>query len=93
MASIKCNMSLHISHPFLDITFSFAPFPVKKSITSQDLQAHARDLLGLLPAFCNLPTDICQKFGSLAEVLVTFLKDSLMHENIAVALQVISPSQ
>ncbi|KAM1306574.1 hypothetical protein ACFX2H_008940 [Malus domestica] len=70
-------------------SFCRASGKVKKSITSQDLQARARDLLGLLPAFCNLPTDICQKFRPLAEILVTFLKDSLMHENIAVALQVL----
>ncbi|KAB2608258.1 RRP12-like protein [Pyrus ussuriensis x Pyrus communis] len=37
----------------------------------------------------NLPTDICHKFWPLAEILVTFLQDSLMHENTAVALQVI----
>ncbi|KAB2631281.1 RRP12-like protein [Pyrus ussuriensis x Pyrus communis] len=70
-------------------SFCRASGKVRKSITSQDLQAHARDLLGLLPAFCNLPTDICQKFRPLAEILVTFLQDSLMHENIAVALQVL----
>ncbi|TQD92840.1 hypothetical protein C1H46_021549 [Malus baccata] len=57
--------------------------------TGQDLQAHARDLLGSLPAFCNLPTDICHKFRPLAGILVTFIQDSLMHENTAVALQVI----
>ncbi|XP_008222099.1 PREDICTED: RRP12-like protein [Prunus mume] len=87
---VGASLGYYLEHIMpLAKSFCRASTKVKKSITSQDLQAHARDLLGLLPAFCNLPTDICQKFGSLAEVLVTFLKDSLMHENIAVALQVL----
>lgn len=71
-------------------TFSFPSFiSVKKSVISQDLQAHAQALWGLLPAFCRYPTDTHQMFEPLAKLLITFLKDSTMRENIAVALQVI----
>ncbi|XP_024035931.1 uncharacterized protein LOC18031908 isoform X2 [Citrus clementina] len=63
---------------------------VKKSITGQDLQAHAQELWGLLPAFCRYPTDTCQNFGPLAKLLITLIKkDPSMYENIAVALQVL----
>lgn len=65
-------------------------FSVKKSITGQDLQAHAQELWGLLPAFCGYPTDTRQNFRPLAKLLITLIKkDPSMHENIAVALQVI----
>lgn len=71
-------------------SFKRASRKVKKSAISQDLQAHALDLWGLLPGFCRHPTDTYKKFGSLAQMLITFLKeDSFMHEKIAVALQVL----
>ncbi|KAJ4837306.1 hypothetical protein Tsubulata_035842 [Turnera subulata] len=61
---------------------------VKKSVIRQDLQACAHGLLGLLPAFCHYPVDAHKKLGSLCELLITFLKDSCMHQNVAIALQV-----
>ncbi|XP_024035936.1 RRP12-like protein isoform X3 [Citrus clementina] len=71
-------------------TFQRASRKVKKSITGQDLQAHAQELWGLLPAFCRYPTDTCQNFGPLAKLLITLIKkDPSMYENIAVALQVL----
>ncbi|XP_050227789.1 ribosomal RNA-processing protein 12 isoform X2 [Mercurialis annua] len=61
---------------------------VKKSVIGEDLQAYAHGLWGLLPAFCNYPVDTHKKFGSLAQLLTTFLKeDSFMHQTIAVSLQ------
>lgn len=66
----------------------------KKLAISQDLQAHAHDLWGLLSGFCRHPTDTYQNMEPLAEILIPFLKkDSFMHENIAIALQVLSPLQ
>ncbi|KAK4580618.1 hypothetical protein RGQ29_024312 [Quercus rubra] len=71
-------------------SFEQASRKVKKLATSQDLQAHAHDLWGLLPNFCCHPTDTYQNVGALAEILITFLKeDSFMHKNIAIALQVL----
>ncbi|KAH9679245.1 hypothetical protein WN943_027408 [Citrus x changshan-huyou] len=71
-------------------TFQRASRIVKKSITGQDLQAHAQELWGLLPAFCGYPTDTRQNFRPLAKLLITLIKkDPSMHENIAVALQVL----
>lgn len=71
-------------------TFQRASRKVKKSITGQDLQAHAQELWGLLPAFCRYPTDTCQNFGPLAKLLITLIKkDPSMYETIAVALQVL----
>jgi ribosomal RNA-processing protein 12 len=71
----------------------FSCLPAKKLGISQDLQAHARDLWGLLPSFCCHPTDTYQNVGALAERLIKFLKeDSFMHKIIAVALQVLSLS-
>ncbi|KAK6945286.1 putative domain NUC173 [Dillenia turbinata] len=61
----------------------------ENSVIKQELQAHARGLLGLIPAFCQYPTDTNQNFGSLAKFLITLLKDSSMHESIATALQVL----
>ncbi|KAG6694233.1 hypothetical protein I3842_09G038600 [Carya illinoinensis] len=62
----------------------------KKLAISQDLLAHAHDLWGLLPGFCRYPTDTYQNIGPLAEILIPLLKkDSFMHENIAIALQVL----
>lgn len=61
----------------------------KKSGTGEDLQTHAHSLLGLLPAFCRYPIDTQKKFGSLAKLLIKFLKKiAFMHEDISVALQV-----
>lgn len=53
-------------------------------------KAHAHGLWGLLPAFCRYPVDTHKKFGALAELMITSLKKySFMHQNIAVALQVL----
>ncbi|XP_074276821.1 uncharacterized protein LOC141600481 [Silene latifolia] len=61
---------------------------VKKSVTGQDLQAHAQGLWGLLPAFCRHPTDISESFQSLSKLmLVQLKKDTTRHEDIAEALQ------
>lgn len=73
----------------LIFAFPFSLYSVKKSVIRQDLQAHAHSLWGLLPAFCRYPIDTHKKFKALAELLIDILKeDSLMHENIAVAIQV-----
>lgn len=88
--SLVFGISLHL---FIhSIFFSNYPhFSVKSITIGKDLQSHANALWGLLPAFCRHPNDTYQNFGPLAEVFVTFLKeDSFMHENVAVALQVIS---
>ncbi|KAL8162318.1 hypothetical protein V2J09_013807 [Rumex salicifolius] len=61
---------------------------VKKSVKAHGLQAQARALWGLLPAFCRHPADLLSNFESLANLLVSQLeKDSYMHEDIAIALQ------
>ncbi|XVF07210.1 hypothetical protein REPUB_Repub06bG0119000 [Reevesia pubescens] len=71
-------------------SFQQASCKVKKSVIREDLQAHAHSLWGLLPAFCRYPIDMHKSFKSLAELLIDILKgDSLMHENIAVALQIV----
>lgn len=49
----------------------------------------AQELWGLLPSFCRYPNDTCQNFEPLAKLLITLIKDPSMHENIALALQVI----
>lgn len=68
-------------------------FPVKKVIR-QELQAHAHELWGLLPAFCRHPTDVSMSFQSFAELLLVRLKkDSSMYEDIADALQVLAFSK
>ncbi|GMH20162.1 hypothetical protein Nepgr_022003 [Nepenthes gracilis] len=65
-----------------------ASHKVKKSVIAKDLQAYARDLWDLLPAFCRYPTDIGLKFESLAKLFLTKLeKDTSTHEDIATALQ------
>ncbi|XWS59109.1 hypothetical protein CRYUN_Cryun08bG0093900 [Craigia yunnanensis] len=69
-------------------SFQQASCKVKKSVIRQDLQAHAHSLWGLLPAFCRYTIDTHKKFKALAELLIDILKeDSLMHENITVAIQ------
>ncbi|XWS43128.1 hypothetical protein CRYUN_Cryun16bG0075700 [Craigia yunnanensis] len=70
-------------------SFQQASCKVKKSVIRQDLQAHALSLWGLLPAFCRYPIDTHKKFKALAELLIDILKNSLMHENIAVAVQIL----
>lgn len=71
-------------------SFFFIFSPVKKSVIDQDLQAHAEGLWELLPAFCRHSTDTFQVFGSVAQLMIDFLKkDSFMHECIVVALKVI----
>lgn len=94
MASITFYMLIYVIHQYREFIFSFAsPFPVKKSKTREDLRGHAHDLRGLLLSFCRHPTDMYQSFGPLAEALVTVLKeDSIMHEIVAVSLQVMFPN-
>lgn len=64
--------------------------PVKRTKIGRNLLDHAHELCGLLPAFCRYPTDLYRNVEPLKEVLIKFLKkkDPLMHENVAVALQV-----
>ncbi|XP_073149889.1 ribosomal RNA-processing protein 12 isoform X2 [Henckelia pumila] len=69
-------------------SFEQASLKVKKSVIGRDLQAYYRGCWGLLPAFCRQPSDTYQSFGTLANLLITFLKkDSFMLENIAISLQ------
>ena len=64
-------------------------FSVKKSVIQEDLQAHALGLWGLLLAFCRYPIDTCERFRYFTKHLNSFLKkNSLMHESIAISLQV-----
>lgn len=71
-------------------SFEEASHKVKKSEMGEDMQAHARSLWGLLPAFCRYSTDTHKKFGHLVELLINLLRDdSSMHEGIAVALQIL----
>lgn len=65
------------------------PFPVKKSVIGQDLQAYAHGLWGLVPAFCRHPTDISKSFHSFAKLmLVRLKKDAFLLEDIAQSFQV-----
>lgn len=69
-------------------SFEQASVKVKKSVIGRDLQAYSHGCWGLLPAFCHQPSDTYQSFGTLANLLITFLKkDSFMLENIAISLQ------
>ncbi|XP_030493685.2 uncharacterized protein LOC115709666 [Cannabis sativa] len=71
-------------------SFQQASRKAEDTTIGQNLQSRAYDLWGLLPSFCQHPTDFCQNVGPLAQVLIKFLKkNSHMHENVAVALQVI----
>lgn len=72
---------------------AYSLIPAKRTTNGQNLQDHAHALWGLLPAFCQYPTDLYQNIGSLVEVLVKFLKeDPSMHENVSISLQVITIS-
>ncbi|KAI3507537.1 hypothetical protein L1887_22524 [Cichorium endivia] len=74
----------------LPLTESFqeACQKVKKSAIRKQLQSHARDCWGLLPAFCHYSNDTYKKFGSLAKLLIPYIKkDAFMLEDIAIALQ------
>lgn len=69
-------------------SFEQASVKVKMSVIGQDLQAYSHGCWGLLPAFCRQPTDTYQSFGTLANLLIPFLKkDSFMLQNIAISLQ------
>ncbi|XP_022766661.1 RRP12-like protein [Durio zibethinus] len=71
-------------------SFQQASSKVQKPVMRQDLLAHAHTLWGLLPAFCRYPIDMHKKIKVLTELLIDILKeDSLMHETIAVALQIL----
>lgn len=62
----------------------------KKIATCKNLRTCACNLWRLLPAFCRHPSDLHRRMGMLSELLITLLKeDSFMHEDIAVALQVL----
>ncbi|KAL1222616.1 hypothetical protein V5N11_018984 [Cardamine amara subsp. amara] len=62
----------------------------KKSVPGKELRACGHELLRLLPAFCNYPVDVPQKFGSLAKLMVKFVKKkSFMHEAVALSLQML----
>ncbi|KAL5810487.1 hypothetical protein ACOSQ3_027197 [Xanthoceras sorbifolium] len=87
----KASLGYYMEHIVpLAKAFQRASRKVKKSDIGKDLQAHAHGLWGLLPAFCCYPIDTRQSFEPLAKLLITLLKkDSFMHENITVALQVL----
>ncbi|XP_054815831.1 uncharacterized protein LOC129315791 isoform X2 [Prosopis cineraria] len=86
-ATLTCYMD-HIMP--LAKSFKQASRRDKKSAISQDLQVRAHELLALLPSFCRHATDTSQKFSSLSDVLITFLKKNpSMHENISMALQIL----
>ncbi|XP_075473819.1 uncharacterized protein LOC142504857 isoform X1 [Primulina tabacum] len=69
-------------------SFERASVKVKKSVIRRDLQAYSLGCWGLLPAFCRQPSDTYRSFGTLANLLIIFLKkDSFMLENIAISLQ------
>ncbi|ESQ54996.1 hypothetical protein EUTSA_v10024271mg [Eutrema salsugineum] len=62
----------------------------KKSAHGKKLRPCGHELLRLLPAFCNYPTDVPQNFGSLAKLMAKFIKKkSFMHEAVAVSLQML----
>ncbi|KAJ0239610.1 ARM repeat superfamily protein [Hirschfeldia incana] len=62
----------------------------KKSGHGKTLRTCGHELLKLLPAFCNYPTDVPQKFGSLVKLMVKFIKKkTFMHEAVAVSLQML----
>ncbi|XVE61118.1 hypothetical protein DITRI_Ditri06bG0014200 [Diplodiscus trichospermus] len=88
---VGASLSYYMEHIVpLAKSFQQASRKVKKSVIRQDLQAHAHSLWGLLPAFCRYPIDTCKKFKALAELLIDIFKvDSLMHDNIAVAVQIL----
>ncbi|XP_028766675.1 RRP12-like protein isoform X1 [Neltuma alba] len=86
-ATLACYMD-HIMP--LAKSFKKASHRVKKSAISQDLQVRAHELLALLPSFCRHATDTYQRFSSLSDILITFLKKNpSMHENISMALQIL----
>ncbi|XP_047316074.1 RRP12-like protein [Impatiens glandulifera] len=69
-------------------SFQQASSKVKESAVREDLQAYAHSCWALLPSFCRYPTDICQNFECLTKILKSILaKDSMMVENIALALK------
>ncbi|XP_074378997.1 uncharacterized protein LOC141720464 isoform X2 [Apium graveolens] len=69
-------------------SFARASHKVKKSVFQKELQAHAHDLWGLLPAFCRNPVNMHKNIKSLVKLLIPFVKeDSFMIENIAISLQ------
>lgn len=88
---VGASLSYYMEHIVpLAKSFEQASYKVKKSVIRQDLQAHAHSLWGLLPAFCRYPIDTHKKFKALAELFIDIIKeDSLMHENIAVAVQIL----
>ncbi|CAH8360111.1 unnamed protein product [Eruca vesicaria subsp. sativa] len=62
----------------------------KKSGQGKKLKARGHELLKLLPAFCNYPTDVPKQLGSLVKLMVKFIKKkSFMHEAVAVSLQML----
>lgn len=71
-------------------SFQEACQKVKKSVTGEELQAHASGCWGLLPAFCRYPNDTHKNFQSLVELLIPCIrKDAIMLEHIAIALQLL----
>ncbi|XP_022888276.1 RRP12-like protein [Olea europaea var. sylvestris] len=85
---VGSSLGFFMSHIIpLAESFQKASCKVKKAVIGQDLQAYARGCWELLPAFCCKPSDTSQNFGALAKLLIPFLKDSSMLENIAISLQ------
>lgn len=76
-------------HGIIKFCFSFLQVEENSEIRKQ-FESHARGCLGLLPAFCRYPTDVCESFGSLADHMIKWLKkDVFMIEYVGIALQVI----
>lgn len=71
----------------LAVSFEQASSKVKKSVIREEMLAYARECWGLLPAFCRCPSDVRKTFQALTTLLIPFLKDSFMLENISAALQ------
>ncbi|PON31520.1 Coatomer beta subunit [Parasponia andersonii] len=88
---VGASLEYYMEHVMpLAKSFQRASRKATETTIGQSLESRAHDLWGLLPSFCQYPTDFCQNIGPLAEVLIKFLKkDSFMHENVAVSLQVL----
>ncbi|PPS01032.1 hypothetical protein GOBAR_AA19619 [Gossypium barbadense] len=88
---VGASLSYYMEH-IVPLAKSFQEASCKGQGFSQhyDPEAHSHSLWGLLPAFCRYPIDTHKRFKALAELLIDILKeDSLMHENIAVAIQIL----
>ncbi|VVB11942.1 unnamed protein product [Arabis nemorensis] len=88
---VGASLEYYIDHIIpLAKSLMLASKEAKKSTHGKELRACGHELLRLLPAFCNYPVDVPQKFGSLAKLMVKFIKKkSFMHEAVALSLQML----